>query len=76
MSLTLTMSDPTGAFYLYAEPNPFSFFDITVTADDGTSLTTDFAIGEFGIAAAEVPEPTTLALVAFALLGNRCKSLP
>ena len=80
-SVTLTLPANTAAFYLYAEPNPFSLHTITVTANDGTSLsvhvhgdhgangygfylsgpgsltsltvsspTTDFAIGEFGIA--------------------------
>lgn len=36
-SQTVTLTVPPGAraFYLYAEPNPFSFFDITVTTNDG-----------------------------------------
>ena len=37
-SVTLTMPTGTGAFYLYAEPNPFSAFTITATAQDGTSV--------------------------------------
>nr|QNO56578.1 hypothetical protein DBGJEDGB_00010 [Methanosarcinales archaeon ANME-1 ERB7] len=36
-SLTLTMPPDTGAFYFYAEPNPFATFLITATADDGTT---------------------------------------
>lgn len=36
-SLTLTMPPDTGAFYFYAEPNPFAVFLITATADDGTT---------------------------------------
>jgi len=38
-AVTLTMPALTGAFYLYAEPNPFALHTITVTADDGTQLT-------------------------------------
>jgi hypothetical protein len=38
LSVTLTLPAGTGAFYLYAEPNPFSVHTITVTANDGTSL--------------------------------------
>jgi hypothetical protein len=97
-----TMPAGTGAFYLYAEPNPFQIFTFTVTADDGTQLVTsvnglggangfgfyatpgssllsvdvsstvDFAIGEFGIAAAQaapVPEPASIASASLALLG-------
>ena len=35
-SLMLTLPAGTGAFYLYAEPNPFQPFTITATAQDGT----------------------------------------
>ncbi len=31
------MPPDTGAFYFYAEPNPFGVFLITATADDGTT---------------------------------------
>jgi hypothetical protein len=37
-SARLTMPALTGAFYLYAEPNPFSPYLITATAQDGTSI--------------------------------------
>jgi hypothetical protein len=36
-SATMTMPANTVAFYFYAEPNPFGFFDITATAQDGTT---------------------------------------
>jgi len=36
---TLTLPAGTGAFYLYAEPNPFGLFDITAVAQDGTTVT-------------------------------------
>ncbi len=35
-STTLTLPASTGAFYLYAEPNPFETWLITATAQDGT----------------------------------------
>jgi len=38
ISVTLTMPAGTGAFYLYAEPNPFDSFEITATAQDGTKV--------------------------------------
>lgn len=38
-SLVLNLPADTGAFYLYAEPNPFGVFNITATANDGTTLT-------------------------------------
>ncbi len=37
-SVTLTLPSGTGAFYLYAEPNPFQVYQITATAQDGTSI--------------------------------------
>lgn len=37
--VTLTMPADTGAFYLYAEPDPFEIHTITVTASDGTVST-------------------------------------
>ncbi|MHC4702736.1 MAG: PEP-CTERM sorting domain-containing protein [Planctomycetota bacterium] len=40
-SVTLTMPAGTAAFYLYAEPNPFSIFTITATAQDGTAVSQD-----------------------------------
>lgn len=88
-SVTLTMPAQTGAFYLYAEPNLYQLYNITATADDGTSVmqavqgnsgasyygfygtggstidsitvtsTTDFAVGEFGIA---IPAPGAILL--------------
>jgi len=36
--VTLTMPSGTGAFDLYAEPNPFATYLITATAQDGTSV--------------------------------------
>jgi len=38
LSLTLTLPAATGAFYFYAEPNPFSVHTITATAQDGTQV--------------------------------------
>jgi len=35
--LTITLPSGTGAFYLYSEPDFFGTFDITATAQDGTS---------------------------------------
>jgi len=40
-SLTLTLPAATGAFYFYAEPNPFSVYTITATAQDGTAVIQD-----------------------------------
>ena len=37
-NITIGMPAGTGAFYFYAEPNPFDVFTITATADDGASL--------------------------------------
>jgi hypothetical protein len=37
--VVVSMPANTGAFYLYAEPNPFATYDFTVTANDGTQLT-------------------------------------
>lgn len=42
-SVTLTTPSLTGAFYLYAEPNPFQTWTITATAQDGTSVSQDVA---------------------------------
>lgn len=36
---TVTMPVNTGAFILYAEPDPFQVINITATADDGTFIT-------------------------------------
>jgi hypothetical protein len=36
-SVTMTMPANTVAFYFYAEPNPFAVFNITATAQDGTT---------------------------------------
>jgi hypothetical protein len=35
--ITITLPSGTRAFYLYAEPNTFDLFDVTATADDGTT---------------------------------------
>jgi hypothetical protein len=35
--ITITLPSGTRAFYLYAEPNTFNVFDVTATADDGTT---------------------------------------
>lgn len=48
-SVTLTLPSDTAAFMLYAEPNPFSWYDITVTAQDGTSITRSVT-GSYGAA--------------------------
>lgn len=37
--VTLTLPAGTGAFYLFAQPNPTQFFDITAEAQDGTKVT-------------------------------------
>lgn len=39
LSVTLTLPADTGAFYLYAEPNPFQTFSIKATSASGTSVT-------------------------------------
>jgi hypothetical protein len=36
-SITLTLPNGTGAFYLYAEPDEFSNFSVSATTQDGTS---------------------------------------
>lgn len=36
-SVTITLPSNTKAFYLYAEPNPFATFNMTATAQDGTT---------------------------------------
>lgn len=38
-NITISMPANTGAFYFYAEPDPFDVFNITATADDGATLT-------------------------------------
>jgi hypothetical protein len=38
-AVTITLPAGTRAFYLYAEPNVFDVFDITATAQDGTTST-------------------------------------
>jgi hypothetical protein len=38
-SLGLTLPASTGAFYFYAEPNPFAVFQFTAITDSGTTLT-------------------------------------
>jgi len=38
-SVTMLLPANTGAFYFYAEPDPFAVFNITATANDGTTLT-------------------------------------
>ena len=38
-TVILTMPAGTGAFYLYAEPNPFAPYTISATAQDGTVVT-------------------------------------
>jgi hypothetical protein len=37
LSATVDLPSGTSAFYLYAEPDPFAVFDITATAEDGTT---------------------------------------
>lgn len=95
-SVTLTLPADTTAFYLYAEPNLFDWYDIQAIADDGTNsgwisvygsagangfgfyttsgqtitsisvnASSDYAIGEFGIAA--VPAPGAVLLGAMGL---------
>jgi hypothetical protein len=36
-TITITMPANTGAFYFYAEPNPFQSFDMTAVANDGST---------------------------------------
>jgi MYXO-CTERM domain-containing protein len=42
-SISIALPAGTGAFYFYAEPDPFDTFSITATANDGTSLTVPVA---------------------------------
>jgi hypothetical protein len=41
LSVVLTLPAGMQAFYFYAEPNPFSVFSITATANDGSGLSKD-----------------------------------
>jgi hypothetical protein len=38
MSITMAMPAGTGAFYFYAEPNPFALYEIVATTPAGTSI--------------------------------------
>lgn len=101
LSALIGLPANTGAFYFYAEPNQFSIFNLTATAQDGTSLTvpvsglsgangfgfytsggmplvsitvtsdSDFAIGEFGIAAIPSPSAGVLALAGLGMIARR-----
>jgi hypothetical protein len=50
LSLTTTLPAKTGAFYLYAEPNPFAIINMTVTGRDATGhqVTTTVAVNGAG----------------------------
>jgi len=99
-SVTLTLPAMTGAFYFYAEPNPWATYTITATAQDGTfasqdvdgyagaagfgfygdsiatiaiTSATDFAIGEFGIAAVPVPGAVLLGVLGLSVAGARLR---
>jgi len=48
-SATLTLPALTGAFYLYAEPNPMTAYTIAATAQDGTSVVQN-VLGQSGAA--------------------------
>ena len=50
--LTITMPAMTGAFALWVEPNPFDFFDITVTAEDEEGDPTSLTLSVTGSAGA------------------------
>lgn len=48
-TLTLTLPASTGAFYFYAEPNPFDPYVITAMAQDGTTVNQN-VVGSAGAA--------------------------
>ena len=45
---TITLPPKTGAFFLYAEPDEFQDFDMSATADDGTTSGDTTVLGEGG----------------------------
>jgi hypothetical protein len=49
-SATVTLPSGTSAFYLYAEPDEFSPFSVTATAQDGTSSGPETVDGDAGAA--------------------------
>ena len=49
MSVTMTMPGGTGAFYFYAEPNPFAVYEIVATTPAGTSIS-QMVDGSYGAA--------------------------
>lgn len=73
-SLTIALPADTGAFYLYVEPNNFSFYDITLTAEDLSSITRSVngsagAYG-FGLFGTDGTELTSLTITAAAGSGG------
>jgi hypothetical protein len=46
--VTITLPPKTGAFYLYAEPGDFEDFDMSATADDGTTSGDTTVYGQAG----------------------------
>ena len=50
--LTITMPAMTGAFALWVEPNPFDYFDITVSAEDAAGNPTSLTLSVTGSAGA------------------------
>jgi membrane-bound inhibitor of C-type lysozyme len=42
-TLTIGLPDPVHAFYFFTEPNNFDFYQITATAQDGTTVSQNVA---------------------------------
>lgn len=67
-SLTITLPNDVSAFYFYVEPNNFGLFDITLTAQDGSTSTESVqgnagAFG-FGLYGTDGTELTSLTITA------------
>jgi hypothetical protein len=75
LSLTLDLPPGTGALYFYVEPNNFAFFDVTATAQDGTTSgavpVSGFAgaqyFGFYGTGGATVTSVTVTSTTSFAV---------
>jgi hypothetical protein len=84
-SATVSMPAGVTAFYLYAEPNPFSVYTMTATANDGTSCSADVDgaygaayFGFYGTAGTTLGSVTVTSAVDFAIgeFGICCGGAP